>query len=162
MYNDNFFDNDLSNVLYNLELYNTNLTYNDFKSISNTLNRYSKKFKDVSYLVVYSNVNSNCCIRKVLRNGQVGRPKTIVQGTNVAWHCHIIATGNKCYSYMKKIRQAINKRFKGKVSKIVSKGTGQKAINLIYYCKKQASRYRANGVFREFMKAYLPENILVI
>ena len=39
MYNDNFFDNDLSNVLYNLELYNTNLTYNDFKSISNTLNR---------------------------------------------------------------------------------------------------------------------------
>lgn len=162
MYNDNFFCNDLPNVLYNLELYKTNLTYNDFRSICNTLNRYSKKFEEVSYLAVYSNVDSNCCIRKKLRNGQVGRPKIIVQGRNLDWHCHVIATGEKCYSYMEKVKKAINKRFKAKVSKIVSKGTGRQAINLIYYCKKQASRYSANGIFREFMKAYLPESILVI
>lgn len=162
MYNDQFFDSELPYALYNLELYKTNITYNDFKSIFNTMNRYSKKFKEVSYLVVYSNVDSNCCIRKKLRNGQVGRPKVIVQGIGVAWHCHIVATGKNCYTYMEKVKKAVNKHFRGKVSKIVSKGTGKQAIYLIYYCKKQASRYRANGIFREFMKAYLPESILII
>lgn len=162
MYNDNFFDTDLPEVLYNLELYKNHLSQNDFKSISNTMERYAKKFKDVSYLVVYSKVDSDCCVRRTLKTGQAGRPKTIVQGKEVAAHCHIIATGKKCYSYMEKVKQAVNRRFNGNVSKIVSKGKGQKAINLIYYCKKQASRYSANGIFRKFMRAYLPESILVI
>jgi len=147
----------LDSVVYSLEVYVQEITPNDFKAIVNILERYRRKFPGVSYLVVYSCKDSDFCARIQEKNGKKGRPKTVIFGKDVDWHCHIAVTGKKSCSYLKEVKKAINKRFKRKVCKIYSKSKDEHAINYIKYCYRQASKYRSCGVFRKMIKEKILE-----
>ena len=142
----------LDSVVYGLEVYVQDITSNDFKSIVNALERYRKSFSHISYLCVYSSKDGQMCARMQIKNENPGRPKTVIFGKAVKWHCHIAVTGKHSYSYLEKVKKAINKRFKRKVCKIESKGNEEHAINYVKYCYRQASFYRSYGVFRNMIK----------
>ena len=127
-------------VVYSLEVYRTGdeLSDTDIYSIHNTLKRYQKRYSYVSYLLVIS--------RKGYKQLTCGKYKEI----KVARHVHIAAIGGieeSAYQYMKAVKKAVNKRFRKKVSKIVSHGKEQDAIYYINYCFDQAERYRTGGKF---------------
>ena len=138
----------LPSVLYNLEIYKVNLSTRDLYSIENTFRRYRKQFPHVSYLIVFSDVESNNCRKIEMKTGKRGRPKTIVLGYPKAPHIHIAVIGdenNSASEYMKKIKKAVNKRLGGGMCEIVSKGVN--AGGFINYCLKQAKSIKIGGKF---------------
>jgi len=142
----------LDSVVYGLEVYVQDITSNDFKSIVNTLERYRKEFPNISYLSAYSSKKGETSARIQIKTGNKGRPKTVIFGRDEKWHCHIAVMGKHAYSYLERVKKAINKRFKRKVCKIESKGNKEHAINYVKYCYRQASNYRSCGEFRSMIK----------
>ncbi len=141
-------NNELPSVLYNLEIYRTNLSNADIYSIEHTLRRYIEKYPYVSFLMAISNVKSSSCYKKVIRTGKRGRPKTEVLGLHKPLHLHIIAIGDdkhSAHAYMRKVKAVIEKRIGNGNTRIISKG--KESAGFIGYCCKQSKPIKTGGKF---------------
>ncbi len=148
-------DNDLIATVYGIYLFQTNLSDNDIYSIQNTLKRYKEKYPYVSYLLVVSDTDHKGCVRRQIKLDQGrGRYKTIVIGKKIERHIHLAVIGdenNSARECAEEIKEAFNKRFKGKKCIFCSKGKSTHAKNFINYCLRQANQVNKSGIFNQLL-----------
>lgn len=151
-----YFKEKLPATLYAIYLYKVKITEQDIYSIKNTLERYSKKYPHISYLLTISNTDSKYCLQRELKiKNRRGRPPTIVIGNKIPLHIHLSILGNEnhsAYKCVKDIKRALNKRFNQNICSFYCKGKSQKAMIFINYSLKQASSLRKSGIFNEILE----------
>lgn len=141
--------------LYQINLYITNLSDKEMRSILDILGFATKKYPYLSYLLTDSTSEGQTSVKTVLRDGKKGRPRRRVEGgKKVPRHAHIrllgAKIGEKNYSARKAVlyvKERLNKRFKSGSCNFTSIGNGQHAVNDITYCFRQADRYYTGGDF---------------
>lgn len=144
--------------LYSIELYVTPISEKDFKAIADQFRYYCRK-TGCSWLVILSSTEAKTAQRKSKRTGKRGRPVQSVHGKRVDSHIHTAVKGNKdksAFTTCGLIKNALNKRYRKKVSKIVSKGKGLHAFNYIGYALRQADSRRSGGDFNflDYIKSH--------
>ena len=142
-------DFELPAVVYGLHLFETNLTKREFLAIAAKL-RYYANMDGVSWLAVYSSTESATAQRKTHNNGKRGRPKKYVVGKKVNSHCHLSLIGTpikSAYSAAIRFKNAVDKKSRRKIARVVSKGDSYDARIWIGYCLKQADILRSGGDF---------------
>ena len=145
-------------TLYAIYIHKTgdHLTIQDIYSIENTLKRYRKKYPYISYLMTISNTDSKFCSkRECIEMGKKGKSTVKVIGNQVPLHIHIAVIGDKNHSafkYIKDVKNALNKRFKGNACSYWSKGDNKHAISYINYSLKQSFKYRKCGIFNNLLE----------
>lgn len=133
---------------YSIEVY-VPLSEHDFYIIVEKLKYYCRK-NHISWLAVFSDTDSKDAEQVIDRVGKVGRPKKRVKGTKVDGHTHITLVGSESHSGYKTaciIKQSIDKKYKKKVSRVVSKGDFEHGHNFIRYSLRQANIVRTGGDF---------------
>ncbi len=139
----------LDSTAYSIEIYQKPLSENDFLTLCEKIKYYCRK-NGISWLAVFSTTDSKDARQVKVSTGKRGRPRKIVQGTKVDGHIHNIVIGNSeksAYSTAHEIKKSIDKKFKKKVCKVVSKGDNVHAYNDISYCLRQADIIRTGGDF---------------
>ena len=135
--------------IYAVYLFETGLTERDFLAISAKL-RYYANLDGVSWLAVYSTTESRSAQNKTKINGKRGRPKKYVVGKKVTPHCHLSVIGSptkSAYSTALKFKNAVDRKSRRQVCRVVSKGDQFDARIWIGYCLKQADILRSGGDF---------------
>lgn len=134
---------------YIIEIYRTGQTIDEFKAIARMF-RYYCKIDDVSYLLGYSQTDSNNANVIYERTGQRGRPKKIITGKTIEPHLHPLIIGNpnkSAWSTACNISKYLNKLYGGTVTKIVAKGDNYHLYNTIGYIYRQSDIVRTFGEF---------------
>jgi hypothetical protein len=141
----------MPSVMYSLYIYREELSDEDVTALLNALRYYKRKFPGVSFFMGVSNTDSGTAQRKVVRTGKRGRPRTVVEGKVETQHAHIRALGEEAYSFMQKVKKAVDKRFfaevGSKVCKVVSKSKYFHGIDYLIYAHKQSKPFYTGGNF---------------
>ena len=135
--------------IYAVYLFETGLTEREFLAIAAKL-RYYANMDGVSWLAVYSSTESATAQRKTHNNGKRGRPKKCVVGKKVNSHCHLSLIGTpikSAYSAAIRFKNAVDKKVRRKISRVVSKGDSYDGRVWIGYCTKQGDILRSGGNF---------------
>lgn len=135
--------------IYAVYLFETGLTEREFLAICSKLRYYATQ-DGVSWLGIYSTTESDSVQNKPLRNGKRGRPKKYVVGKKVNSHCHLSLIGTpikSAYSAAIRFKNAVDKKSRRKIARVVSKGDSFDARIWIGYCTKQGDILRSGGNF---------------
>ena len=138
----------IDSTLYSVEIYKQGVSIEEFNRIVAVF-RYQCQKSGASFLSIYSTTNSLFTFPLIEKTGKRGRPKRKVYGRKVAAHVHACVIGRAEKSAFS-VCQEICKRLKNRhkiMSKIVSKGREQHAVNYIEYCFRQADVVRSGGDF---------------
>jgi hypothetical protein len=135
---------------YVVEKYKRDMTSKEIRAIHDILINTVKKYSGVSFLLADSTTDNKTANKYKEYTGKKGRPKRIVEGVKTLRHTHIRLIGNKSISANKaaeRVKERINKRYKDKLSRSYSRGTGQHAVNDLAYCFRQADHVYKSGDF---------------
>ena len=136
-------------VVYGLYLFETNLTKRDYLAIAAKL-RYYANLDGVSWLAVFSTTESCTAESKPYKSGTRGRPTKQIIGKKVSPHCHLSVVGTKsksAYSAAIRFKNAVDKKSRRKIARVVSKGNSYDARIWVGYSLKQADILRSGGDF---------------
>ena len=136
-------------TLYAIYLFETNLTKHDFLAICSKLRYYATQ-NGVSWLAVFSTTESCTAESKPYKSGTRGRPTKQIIGKKVSPHCHLSVVGTKsksAYSAAIRFKNAVDKKSRRKICRVVSKGDSYDARVWVGYSLKQADILRSGGDF---------------
>ena len=145
----NIIDLKLPARIYAVYLFETGLTEREFLAIAAKL-RYYANLDGVSWLAVFSTTESCTAESKPYKSGTRGRPTKQIIGKKVSPHCHLSVVGTKsksAYSAAIRFKNAVDKKSRRKIARVVSKGDSFDAKVWIGYCLKQADILRSGGDF---------------
>ena len=135
--------------IYAIYLFETGLTEREFLAIAAKL-RYYANLDGVSWLAVFSTTESCTAESKPYKSGTRGRPTKQIIGKKVSPHCHLSVVGTKsksAYSAAIRFKNAVDKKSRRKIARVVSKGNSYDARIWVGYSLKQADILRSGGDF---------------
>ena len=145
----NIIDLKLPARIYAVYLFETGLTEREFLAIAAKL-RYYANLDGVSWLAVFSTTESCTAESKPYKSGTRGRPTKQIIGKKVSPHCHLSVVGTKsksAYSAAIRFKNAVDKKSRRKICRVISKGDSFDARIWIGYSLKQADILRSGGDF---------------
>lgn len=144
-------------TLYSIEIYK-NIEPKDFEQLFQKFRYYCRK-ENCSFLLCLSTTESKSAKRQRLKNRKRGRPRHIVTGTTVPGHAHtaVLKADGSARKCCLAIKKSLDKGAGKPISKIISKGVSEHALNFVAYSLRQADSIRQGGdfSFTEFCKQNL-------
>lgn len=138
-------------AVYQIELYVTPLSLDDYKRIVEQF-RYHCRKDAVSWICGYSTKESETAHTEFVHTGKRGRPRKMIVGSSTDGHQHNLLIGTEstsAYCTAHRIAKALNKKY-GKHKKVCRVGTikdGAHLCNSINYIRKQSDILRSGGDF---------------
>jgi len=140
---------------YQIELYITNLTIEEYKRIVEQF-RYHCRKDGISWMCGYSTHDSDTAKAESIHTGKRGRPKKRIIGSGADSHQHNLFIGSEsksAYSTAHRIAGALDKKYKRKVCRVKSISDGLHLHNSIGYITRQSDVMRSGGAF-DFQEYY--------